>query len=113
MKIKKILFPILILVFSLGFFAFAQESITLEQFLNSYLDVATSGTVISDNYKNIILKYRNVYQNSPIYVLVQKAVYLDMFPNIDTQLPLYNEVTQDQVCAIVKKEFKIAISCKK
>ena len=66
---------------------------------------------LSEAYKDIVLKYKGIVKDTPIYQWMQKAVYYDLFPNGRITLPLSKNVAEDQVCTIVKTKFAIDASC--
>jgi len=81
----------------------------LEQFLTSYVNVVVQDQVIPDTYRYIELKYPNISKSTKLYETLQKAVYLDLFPNADVELPLNKQITQEQVMKIVSSSFEIDI----
>ena len=60
---------------------FADSYLNLEQFLRGYLSVVTQTISIPNSYTSIVPKFTNVSLKSPLYPLLQKAIYLDIFPN--------------------------------
>lgn len=113
MKIKKL---ILIVMIGLGWFGlstYADNFLNLEQFLNAYLNVITKDQNIPSSYKNIKVKYKNINTWSSLNMFMQKAASVNLFPNVELDLPLERRVTQDQVCAIIKNKFDIDAVCQK
>jgi len=83
--------------------------LTLEQFLTSYVNVVVQDQIIPDTYRYIELKYPNISKSTKLYETLQKAVYLDLFPNADIELPLNKQITQEQVMKIVSSSFEIDV----
>ncbi|MFA5748111.1 MAG: S41 family peptidase [Candidatus Absconditabacterales bacterium] len=99
---KKIIILICFSIFGFGFFASAQQYLNFGQFLDSYFNVILKNQIIPNSYKYIQLKYTNIPQSGTLYKSLQKAVYLDLFPNGIITLPLEKNITQDQVVNIIK-----------
>jgi hypothetical protein len=83
--------------------------LTLEQFLNTYVNVVVQDQIIPDTYRYIELKYPNISPSTKLYETLQKAVYLDLFPNADIELPLDKQITQEQVMKIISSSFEIDV----
>jgi len=83
--------------------------LTLEQFLNTYVNVVVQDQIIPDTYRYIEIKYPNVSSSTKLYETLQKAVYLDLFPNADIELPLDKQITQEQVMKIISSSFEIDV----
>jgi len=111
MKFRQPLIVVLIGVLWCGFFAHADSSLTREQFFTSYVDVVSQNSAPSQSYTGIVLKYKGIVKNTPIYQTMQKAVSYKLFPNASLTLPLTSMVTEDKICAIVKRTFAITSSC--
>jgi hypothetical protein len=58
---------------------------------------------IPDSYRYINLKYKNIPATTKLYKTLQKAVYLDLFPNSYIDLPLNKQINQKQAMAIIKQ----------
>lgn len=88
---------------------FAQYGITLEQFLYWYLSTVTKDISLPSSYHDIRLKYTNIAPKNPLYDLLQKGVYLNVFPNARVELPLDKQVTQDQIISVVSQYFDVSL----
>lgn len=108
MMMRKIWLLLLIIV-SIVSPVFAEYWLTLEQFLNTYVNVVVQNQKIPDSYRYIELKYPNVSKSTKLYENLQKAVYLDLFPNANIELPLDKQITQEQVMKIVSTSFEIDV----
>lgn len=111
MKFRQHLVVVLVSVLWCGFFAHADSSLTREQFFTSYVDVVSQNNISSQPYTGIVLKYKGIAKDTPIYQTMQKAVLYQLFPNGSITLPLTGGVTEDKICAIVKRKFAITSSC--
>ena len=111
MKIKKIFFWILLAVFCYSCTTFADNYMTLQEFLQSYFNVVVQGQNIPSSYKYITVQYKKI-PSSGFKNTLQKVIYLDMFPNVSTVLPLGSLVTQKQVSDIVQAKVNIKIAYK-
>jgi len=89
---------------------FADYWLNFEQFLNAYVQVVEQDKKISDNYSYIKLKYSNIVEWTKIYDTLQKAVYIDLMPNVDIQLPISQQITQEIASKIISRNFDINIS---
>lgn len=99
---------LLIVIFALFVFwapVLADYSINLEQFLNGFFSVVVKNEELPKSFEYIQLKYKNVNKWTKLYKNLQKAVYLDLFPNANIELPLGQKLTQLQVTNIIKKWF--------
>ena len=83
--------------------------ITYEQFATYYLTTITQNQDIQDSYKYIDIKYTNVKSGTYLYKLIQKWVYLNVFPNVKIQLPLNKKITQKQASLLIKNSLNITI----
>lgn len=92
---------------------FAEYWINLEQFLKSYVNVIVQDNPIPSSYKYIQLQYPNISKEHTLYDTLQKAVYLDLLPNANIDLPLEKKMTQEQVMNIVAKAFDIHVYVEK
>lgn len=101
---KKISFLLLLVYFFISP-VFADSSLTLEQVLDSYFRVVTDSVDIPKSYSSIHIKYTNISQQHFLYPLLQKAIYLDVFPNISMELPLSNHITQKQASIVLRYAF--------
>jgi hypothetical protein len=82
---------------------FADSSLTLGQFLQVYFSVATQSVSIPNSYTSIQPKFTNISPKNPLYPLIQKAIYLDIFPNARMELPLTQKITRLQATSILQK----------
>ncbi|NOZ43706.1 MAG: hypothetical protein GXP45_00770 [bacterium] len=97
MKNKKIIIG---LAFSLLFVTFVSaQNLTLGNFLKQYFD--RIGQDLPQSYQYIQLNYSNISQQSPLYSSLQKAVYMDMFPNSSINLPIQKEISEDFAARII------------
>ncbi|MEI6425963.1 MAG: S41 family peptidase [Candidatus Absconditabacteria bacterium] len=101
---KKISFMLLLCI---SFFSpvLADSSLTFEQFLRGYFAVVTQTIQIPDSYTSIQSKFTNISSHSSFYPLLQKAIYLNIFPNTKTNLPLKTKITEFQATTIVHQAF--------
>ncbi len=86
---------------------FANYWLDLEQFLTTYVDVVLKDITIPDSYRYIQLKYPNVSGWTKLYQTLQKAVYLDLFPNAKIDLPFDKKITQEQAINIISQSFDV------
>lgn len=84
---------------------FADSSLTLEQFLRGYFSVITQNVSMPNSYTSIVPKFTNIPVKSSLYTLLQKAIYLDVFPNAKMALPLRQNITESQATAIIHRAF--------
>lgn len=84
---------------------FADSSFSLEQFLRAYFAVVTESVDIPHTYSFIRLNYTNISQKNSLYPFLQKAIYLDIFPNAKMALPLSKHITQRQATTIIRQRF--------
>lgn len=87
--------------------AFAEYGLTFEQFLTSYVNVVIQDDAIPSTYRYIQLKYPNIAQDNPMYTTLQKAVYLDLLPNANIDLPLDKQITQEHAKNIISRVFDV------
>lgn len=113
MKIRTLLSVAFVSLLGFGFAASADTSLNREQFFTSYVDTVTKDVTVPETYKNMLLKYRGITKDTPIYQTMQKAVYYELFPNGRITLPLDKNVAEDQICIIIKRKFVIEASCEK
>lgn len=109
MHIKKYIFWFLFIFFSSSCISFANSYLTLQEFLQSYFNVIVQNKTIPESYKYITVQYKNI-SNSSFKNTLQKVIYLDMFPNVSTVLPVNSLVTQKQVSDIIQTKINIKIS---
>ena len=86
-------------------FSFA-TNLNFEDFLVVYfewvsINLEKNGINIGETCQNIPVKYKNVSQWSKLYQALQKWICLNIFPNIDTTLPLSNYITQDILVSLL------------
>lgn len=74
-----------------------------------YISTVTKDIPLPSSYQDIRLKYTNITSKSPLYDLLQKGVYLDVFPNARVELPLHRQMTQDQIISVVSKYFDVSL----
>lgn len=84
---------------------FAGYYLNLQDFLNSYFNVVIQKNQLPSSYKYIQLKYTNIPEGTKLYTTLQKAVYLDLFPNAHIALPLDKPLTQQQAISIMSQGF--------
>lgn len=96
MKIKnKLILASLIIWTSLIGFSSAANILNLGDFLTVYFQWVSKE--IPESYKYIDIKYENINKNTPLYKSLQKWIYLDLFPNIESKLPIDKYLTQEKV----------------
>jgi len=95
-NIKKLFLSFFTIIFI--WISFAQE-LNLWQFITTYFEKTTSG--ISSSYQYINLLYTNIPINSTLHTSLQKAIYLDAFPNIKIALPYNKTITEDYAAKII------------
>lgn len=83
--------------------------ITYGQFITYYLTTITQNQEIQDSYRYIDIKYTNVKSGTYLHKLIQKWVYLNVFPNVKLQLPLNKKITQKQASLLIKNSLNISI----
>lgn len=98
-----------LLLFVLWFISpvLAQYWMNLEDFLNVYVTVVSKNVNIPEPYHYIDIKYKNIDSDSKIYENLQKAIYLNLFPNAKTDLPINQKLTKKQVLNIVSLGFDV------
>lgn len=101
---KKISLPLLLLCAFISP-VFADSYLNLEQFLRGYFSVVTQSVEIPNSYTSITPKFINIPVKSILYPLLQKAIYLDIFPNAKMELPLTKQITEFQATAIIHRAF--------
>lgn len=89
---------------------FTTEDITYEQFITYYLTTITLNQDIQDSYKYIDVKYTNVKAGTYLHKLIQKWIYLNIFPNVKLQLPLNKPITQKQANLLIKSSLNLSIT---
>ncbi|MEI7562377.1 MAG: hypothetical protein WCJ39_01260 [bacterium] len=95
---KKIctILTMLIILFGAGRYTHAQEGITQEQFLTSYLRYILPTSNIPQSAKYIQVRYPKV-PNQTLYRLMQQAIVLDILPNAQASLDWQSRISQKQV----------------
>lgn len=88
---------------------FAEYWLNFEQFLTTYVDVVVKDSKIPDSYNYIELKYPNVVKWTKLYKTLQKAVYLDLFPNAKLEIPFDKKINQNQAIKIISTSFDIEV----
>ncbi|AHB41388.1 hypothetical protein P148_SR1C00001G0597 [candidate division SR1 bacterium RAAC1_SR1_1] len=88
---------------------FAEYGLTFEQILTTYVNVVLQKQKIPSSYNYIELKYPNISKQNSLYPILQKAVYLDIFPNANIELPLNKQITQQQVINIIAPSFSLDV----
>lgn len=88
---------------------FAQYGLTFEQILTTYVNVILQKQSIPSSYRYIELKYPNISKQDSLYPILQKAVYLNLFPNATIELPLKKQITQQQVMNIIAPSFSLDV----
>ena len=84
---------------------FADSSLNLGQFLQVYFSVVTQNVSIPNSYTSIQPKFTNISSKNDLYPLIQKAIYLDIFPNAHIDLPLNQKITEFQATTILHRWF--------
>jgi hypothetical protein len=106
MKKKLLMTLVLSFVLLSGIFTYAQETLTQEQFLTSYIKFLLPKT-IPQSAKYIQVRYQNV-PSPAMNHLLQQAIVLDMIPNAKITLDWKKPITQRQVAGrislVQKKE---------
>jgi carboxyl-terminal processing protease len=94
------------------FFAFFLTSssvfaadVTLEDFLAVYYTHISSD--VPESYRYIQLEYTNIQPGTALYKAMQKAVYLDLFPNSAVALPLQKKVTEEYANRFLERDLHI------
>ncbi len=108
MNIKRMIFWLLCIGIASWSVTFADDQINLQWFLQSYFNVIIKDWMIPQSYKYIRVQYKDI-PGSWFRDLLQKTIYLDMFPNIPAKLPLLAPVTQKQVSDIIQSKLPITI----
>lgn len=80
-----------------------------QQFVTYYLTTITQNQDIQDSYKYIDIKYTNVKSGTYLHKLIQKWVYLNVFPNVKIPLPLNKKITQKQAFLLIKNSLNITV----
>ncbi len=112
---KKIIVSLLVIIVSISSLWISKASnantwdITYEQFITYYLTTITQNQEIQDSYKYIDVKYTNVKSGTYLYKLIQKWVYLNVFPNVKIQLPLNKIISQKQANLLIKTSLNIDV----
>jgi hypothetical protein len=52
---------------------------------------------VPESCEYIDIEYTNINDNTPLYKSLQKGIYLDLFPNIDLELPIEEYLTQEKI----------------
>lgn len=82
---------------------FADSSLNLGQFLQVYFSLATQGVSLPTSYTSIQPKFTNISSKHALYPLMQKAIYLDIFPNARMNLPLDQKITEYQATTLLHR----------
>lgn len=101
---KKILLWFILLSLSFLSFSFAENFLNFWDFLTVYFEWVSKD--IPESWKYIDVKYNNVKKNTPLYQSLQKWIYLDIFPNIRTELPLDTIVKQEHIVKLLQTKIK-------
>lgn len=100
MKLKNLILSIILWIFSFLCWAFAYD-LNFWEFLTIYFEWVSQWTEnFWNEWKNIDVKYTNVKKGSELYKSLQKWIYLEIFPNMETSLPL-DEKLEQQYAAIL------------
>lgn len=86
------------------------QNISLWEFLTQYFDQLWAE--IPASYKYIELKYDNISPNDAIYWSLQKAVYLDAFPNANITLPYRKSISEIYASQIISNAIGISVPAK-
>ena len=62
-----------------------------------------------NDWENIDIKYKNISSDKELYQALQKWVYLWLFPNESTSLPLKSDASQELFAKIIEKESDIIL----
>lgn len=111
---KKIIYTFLLIIITISSFWISKAStynknLTYEQFLNLYLTTVTQNQDIPESYKDINIKYTNVKSGTYLHKLIQKWIYLNIFPNVKLQLPLSSKITEKQASLLIQKSLRIKV----
>lgn len=113
-KIMKKYLVILLSFLCFFWFSFAAE-LNFQDFLTVYFEwvnakLKQNNTLnIWTKWQDIDVKYTNVQKNSNLYKALQKGIYLWIFPNTKSQLPLDRYLTQDMFVQLQKAQSDIFI----
>ena len=100
MKFKKLILPAVLWIFVFFSWVFAAE-LNFGDFLTIYFEWVSQWTEnFWTEWKNIDVKYTNVKYGSELYKSLQKWIYLDLFPNVETSLPI-DEKLEQQYAALL------------
>lgn len=97
---KKIILSIIVSAVWILWISTAWNFLTLGDFLTIYFEWI--GSEIPESWKYINVKYNNVSKNSELYKSLQKWIYMNMFPNIDWDLPINEYLTQEKMVWLLK-----------
>lgn len=102
MKLKKLILSTILWTFLFLSWVFAAE-LNFGDFLTIYFEWVSQWTEkFWTEWKNIDVKYTNVKYGSELYKSLQKWIYLDLFPNIETSLPIDEKLEQKYVAALLE-----------
>lgn len=99
---RRILITLLAIFVPLSSFA---ANVTLEDFLSTYYTQIASD--VPESYQYIDVLYTNVHPETGLYKALQKAIYLDAFPNKAIKLPLTKELTEEYVNRFLERDFRM------
>ncbi len=93
---------LILLLFSFIWFlgtSFANNFLTLWDFLTVYFEWISQK--VPESWEYIDIKYDNVKKNSELYKSLQKWIYMNLFPNINWELPIDRYLTQEKVVLLL------------
>lgn len=82
-----------------------ETPLVFKDFLRAYFDTVASVESVPSSYKYIEVRYTNVEKDTPLYESLQKAIYMDFFPNKPLRLPLESTVYDTTLVQLLKKNF--------
>lgn len=98
------------------FFSYSfANNLNFEEFLTIYFEWVSIklDNFDSKNCENTNVKYTNITKWSDLYNALQKWICLDLFPNLETTLPLDGYITQDMFIQLLSKDLSKKISYSK
>jgi len=102
---KKILITLLVAWLSFVSLSFAENFLNLWDFLTIYFEWVSEE--IPESWEYIGVKYQDINENSELYRSLQKWIYLDIFPNIEWELPVTEYLSQEKVVWLLNIKQKI------
>ncbi len=75
------------------------KALSFEMFLNIYVQATTKN--IAPQYDEVVPKYQDIDKNSILYDTLQRAIYLEIIPNLDVQMDFSVLVKQSFVAKML------------